>query len=224
MKITAIITAAGMGKRFNGGTDKAFLKINGEPLILMSLDVFRDIPQIDEIIVTLNENNMANGKKYLNFEGVVRIVKGGDKRADSVKTAVFESKNDFVLIHDAVRPLIKKDFVLKIITALDNASDGVIPVVAVKYTMKEKDDNGFVRKTIPRGNLVEVQTPQFFRKESLIQAYKKISLAGITDEAMLIESIGGRVKTVEGLVENIKITTPFDFFIISKIIEQWKKE
>jgi 2-C-methyl-D-erythritol 4-phosphate cytidylyltransferase len=224
MKISAIIAAAGKGKRFNDGTDKAFLSINGTPIILMSLEVLLSVPDIDEIIIALNRENIARANEYLRFDKV-SFVEGGDERVLSVQNAVFRAKNDFVLIHDAARPIIKKSFVESIINAFDDDVNGVIPVIPVKSTIKEKDDSGFILRTIPRQSLVEVQTPQFFRKDILLRAYMSNTFDfRATDEATLVESVGGRIKTVPGIEENIKVTTPFDFFVIAKIIEQWKKE
>ncbi|MGB9694844.1 MAG: 2-C-methyl-D-erythritol 4-phosphate cytidylyltransferase [Caldisericaceae bacterium] len=224
MKISAIIAAAGKGKRFNGGTDKVFLPINGTPLILMSLEVLLSVPEIDEVVIALNRNNMALANEYLRFDKV-SFVEGGEERLLSVQNAVFKSRNDFVLIHDAARPLITKSFVESIISGLSDDSDGVIPVVSVKSTIKEKDEEGFVRKTIPRRNLVEVQTPQFFRKDILLKAYQSEYFnLNATDESSIVEDAGGKVKTIKGIEENIKVTTPFDYFMVDKIIEQWKKE
>jgi 2-C-methyl-D-erythritol 4-phosphate cytidylyltransferase len=224
MKLTAIIAAAGKGKRFNNGADKVFLPVNGIPIILMSLRVLLEIDEIDEIIIALNKENFAKAKEYLHFDKV-SFIEGGEERVFSVQNAVFKANNDLVLIHDAVRPLIKKSFVEMIINSLDNDSDGVIPVLPVKPTIKENGDDGFVKRTIPRKNLVEAQTPQLFRKSILLKAYmNNFYTVSATDEAMLAENVGGHIKTVAGLEENIKVTTPFDLFIISKIIEQWKLE
>lgn len=224
MKISAIIAAAGRGKRFNNGTDKAFLSINGTPIILMSLQVLLSIPDIDEIIITLNRENIGKAEEHLRFKGV-SFEEGGNERVLSVRNAIFKSKNDFVLIHDAARPLINKSFVESIIRAFDDNIDGVIPVIPVRSTIKEKDNNDFIRKTIPRESLVEVQTPQFLRKDMLLKAYMSDTFdSSATDEAALLESIGGRIKAVVGLEENIKVTTAFDFFLIGKILEQWRKE
>lgn len=221
MDISAIIVGAGKSKRF-GGTDKVFIEINGIPVLYYSLEKFLKNHLIKEIIVVLNEENLEKIKSFADIEKI-KIVKGGATRAESVRAGVNAASYDLVLIHDAVRPIISKDFIQSIILSFDDNVDGVVPGIDVKYTIKERGDHNFVSRTIPRDRLVEIQTPQLFKKSLLQGAYDKLPLNGITDEAMLVEMLGGKVRIINGLEENIKITTFLDFFIAEEVLRKWKK-
>ncbi len=217
MEISAVLVAAGKGKRL-GGIDKAFIKIRGKEAILYSLDVFLSFSYVKEVIVVLNKGNMEKAKKFIDNEKV-KFVLGGRTRAESVKNGVVLAKSPFVMVHDAARPFITNSLLRRITDGIEKA-DAVIPVLKVKPTIKQTE-SGFVKTTLNRENLVLVQTPQFFRREQLLRAYNKLSLDSITDEATLIEKMGGKVKVVCGMEENIKITTPFDLIILEGIIGKW---
>ncbi len=221
MEISGIIVGAGKSMRF-GNSDKVFYKINNVPVIFYSLEKFLKNPLLKEVIVVLNGDNLKKGREFINLRKI-KVIKGGETRAESVMEGVKTARYAFVLIHDAVRPLITDDFIQSIISEYDDSLDGVIPGLDVRYTIKEKDKRGFVKRTLPRHLLVEVQTPQLFKKSSLLKAYKKLPLDSKTDEAMLIEECGGKVKIVKGLEENIKITTPLDLFYVKGALKQRKK-
>ena len=218
MEISVVLVAAGKGKRL-GGIDKSFIKIRGKEAILYSLNVFLSFPNVKEIIVVLNSENIKKARKLISDEKV-KFVLGGDTRAESVKNGVMQAKLPFVMVHDAARPFITDNLLRRIADGMKE-TDAVIPVLKVKHTIKQVED-GFVKTTLSRESLVLVQTPQFFRREQLLKAYDGLSLNGsITDEAMLIEKMGGRIKVVNGMEENIKITTPFDLIILEGIIGKW---
>ncbi|MCX6087960.1 MAG: 2-C-methyl-D-erythritol 4-phosphate cytidylyltransferase [Caldiserica bacterium] len=221
MEISGIIVGAGKSRRF-GSSGKVFLKIKDIPVIYYSIEQFLKSSFIKEVIVVLNEDNLKNGNEYANLKKV-KVIKGGETRAESVREGVKVARYGFVLIHDAVRPLITGDFIQSIVSSYSDDIDGVIPGIDVKYTIKEKDNENFVKRTLPRHLLVEIQTPQLFKKSSLEKVYNKFSLDNITDEAMLIERSGGKVKIVKGLEENIKITTPLDLLFIEGALTKRKK-
>jgi len=221
MEISGIIVGAGKSRRF-GSSGKVFLKIKDIPVIYYSIEQFLKSSFIKEVIVVLNEDNLKNGNEYANLKKV-KVIKGGETRAESVREGVKAARYGFVLIHDAVRPLITGDFIQSIVSSYSDDIDGVIPGIDVKYTIKEKDNENFVKRTLPRHLLVEIQTPQLFKKSSLEKVYNKFSLDNITDEAMLIEMSGGKVKIVKGLEENIKITTPLDLLFIEGALTKRKK-
>jgi len=221
MEISGIIVGAGKSRRF-GSSGKVFLKIKDIPVIYYSIEQFLKSSFIKEVIVVLNEDNLKNGNEYANLKKV-KVIKGGETRAESVREGVKAARYGFVLIHDAVRPLITGDFIQSIVSSYSDDIDGVIPGIDVKYTIKEKDNENFVKRTLPRHLLVEIQTPQLFKKSSLEKVYNKFSLDNITDEAMLIEMSGGKVRIVKGLEENIKITTPLDLLFIEGALTKRKK-
>ncbi len=219
MDVSVVIVAAGKGKRL-GGVDKAFIKLKGKPILLYSVEKFLSVPEVFEIVVVVSSQNKSKAKTLFKNSGI-RFAIGGETRAESVRNGVRKTSGKFVMIHDAARPFVTKGLILKLIEEV-KFSDAVIPVLPVKPTIKEVENN-YVKRTLDRGKLFAVQTPQIFKREKLIKAYESVPLEGATDEAMLIERIGGTVKTVKGIEENIKITTPFDLILLKSIMEKWKE-
>ena len=218
LSASAIIVAAGRGKRM-GGIDKSFIKLRGTPIIKYSFDCLYRYKYIKEIIIVMNEKNIDKGKELFKSYNV-KIVLGGNTRAESAKRGVMQAREEFVLIHDAVRPFITQKLLNEIFFAIKDA-DAVIPGIPVKSTIKKINDASFVEETLKRDKLVKVQTPELFKRNVLLDAYKKYPINDITDEAMLIERMQGKVKVVKGLEENIKITTPFDLILMEEIINKW---
>lgn len=216
MDISLIIVAAGFGRRL-GGVDKAFVKIAGKEIILYSFETFEKVPQIKEKIIVVNKENVDKAKSVFHGKNV-KFVLGGSIRAESVKNGVLVAKENFVMVHDAARPFVSVSLIERVINALKGA-DSVIPTLKVKPTIKVVED-GFVFRTLKRDTLAVVQTPQLFRKEQLLSAYEKFTdLSGITDESMLIEKLGKRVRVVEGEEKNLKITTPLDLIVSKEIVK-----
>lgn len=225
--ITAIVPAAGLGKRFSPGTNKSFFLLHDKPLIVWSLEVFEMLDEIREVIPVLKESDMGPGveifEKY-NLSKVKKIAPGGKERQDSVYNGLrlLKGKADIVLIHDGARPLIDPEVVRM---ALHNISgfDGVIAGVPVKDTIKEIQDN-IVKRTLRREAIWAVQTPQLFLYDPIMEAYQKAMEENFysTDDSALLEKNGGKVKIVMGSYSNIKITTPEDipvaeFFLKERI-------
>ena len=216
MDISLIIVAAGFGRRL-GGVDKAFVKIAGKEIILYSFETFEKVPQIKEKIIVVNKENVDKAKSVFHGKNV-KFVFGGSIRAESVKNGVLVAKENFVMVHDAARPFVSVSLIERVINALKD-TDSVIPTLKVKPTIKVVED-GFVFRTLKRDTLAVVQTPQLFRKEQLLSAYEKFTdLSGITDESMLIEKLGKRVRVVEGEEKNLKITTPLDLIVAREIVK-----
>jgi len=220
--VSAVIVAAGKGKRI-GGIDKSFIKLRGKPIIKYSFDCLSQHKFVKEVVVVMNKENIEKGKMFLK-SAKLRIMLGGDTRAESAKKGVLQSKEAFVLIHDAVRPFITEKLLGRVFSEMNSGVDAVITGIPIKSTIKEVDSRFFVKRTIEREKLINVQTPQLFRRSALVDAYKKYNLEGITDEAMLIEIAGGKIKVVKGLEENIKITTPFDLILMEGVMQKWSKE
>lgn len=230
-KVIAIVPAAGLGKRFGQGTNKPFQTLGGKPLIIWSLKALEEVEEVCEIIPVLKPEDMEFGQRLLEEEGflkIKRIAAGGKERQDSVYNGLkhIEDKNSIVLIHDGVRPLIEprlvEDLIKRISDAISNKEDcdGIIPGVPVKDTIKETED-GFVRKTLKRGSLWAVQTPQAFPCKKILKAYEEAAREGYyaTDDAALIERYGGTVKVIMGAYTNIKITTPEDLYISEALLK-----
>jgi len=230
-KVIAIVPAAGLGKRFGKGTNKSFQVLGGRPLIIWSLRALEAVEEICEIIPVLKSEDMELGQRLLEEEGFLkirRIAVGGKERQDSVYNGLkhIKDNNSIVLIHDGVRPVIRTPLVKELIRQMADAIrnkeewDGIIPGVPVKDTIKETED-GLVKKTLKRGSLWAVQTPQAFPYKKILRAYEEAAREGYyaTDDAALIERYGGTVKVIMGAYTNIKITTPEDLIVAEALVK-----
>ncbi len=221
MKCAVIIVAAGSGTRFGSTTPKPFVLLEKKPLIVHSLTVFERCINIGSIVIVGHEDHLARFKALAKkFKKVSAIVSGGASRADSVKygLAAVDGLYDHVLVHDAARPLIDIAMLTRIIAALER-SPAVICAVPAKATIKEVDAKSMtVTRTLPRASLWEVQTPQGFKRSLLEKAHGQEFRGEATDDAMLVEHLGVKVKVVKGDYRNIKITTPEDLLLAQVLI------
>ncbi len=228
MKTAAIIAAAGSGTRMNRTVPKQYLPLGGKPVIVRTLEKLLRIPLIDEIIPVIDRKDKDLCRQILEKHGLTQIsrfAEGGATRQESVYNGLFEVGKDFdlVLIHDAVRPFIDEQTILEAIAqATDHKAAAV--AVPVKDTVKETTGEGFIKSTVPRGNLWMVQTPQVFSFRLLMQAHKKAAEERIraTDDAALVEMLGHVIKIVEGTALNFKITTAEDFLLAEAILREFK--
>lgn len=219
--LSAIILAAGEGKRLGAKVAKPLVKIGNKPAIIYSLSTLDKHPDIDEIILVLNAKNQAQITKIikkLRFKKLSSFVIGGKRRQDSVYNGLIKisKKSNWVLIHDSARPFIRSQFITKVILAAKNTGAAIL-AVPVKATIKSVKVGLMVDKTVDRSNLWEIQTPQVFKKELIIKAYKKYSKNNVTDDATLVERLGKKIKVVQGSYDNIKITTEEDLLIAQAI-------
>ncbi len=215
----AVIPAAGRGERMGSRTKKQFLSLGGLPIIVHTLTVFQKSPLIDEIICVASKEDEPFLERLISRHAltkVTRVVPGGDRRQDSVQAAVDlleeqHSAEDIVLVHDAVRPLVTLELIERVISAARKFG-GAVAALPATDSLKEVSADGFIQKSIPREKIWSMQTPQAFRLALLIEAYRKAvgdRFSG-TDVAMLVERTGAPIHCVQGLGENIKITTPSD--------------
>jgi 2-C-methyl-D-erythritol 4-phosphate cytidylyltransferase len=226
-KFTAIITAAGSGSRFSGNSKtkslKQFINLNGKPVLLYSLLVLEKNKYVNEIIISANKkyfdyiHNLASAN---NITKLTKLVEGGKTRFESVRNAFRQIKlnKGFILIHDAARPNIDKEFVNNL--ALQAFKKGeVIPALKIPETIK-RVKKGKVKETMDRENLWLVQTPQIFSSKVLLKSYKKArKKINFTDEAAMVEAAGFNVYIAEGKKENIKITTQEDLKLLKLLIK-----
>lgn len=218
MKYSAIILAAGSGKRTGLKFNKILFKIKGKSIIEYSLNLFKnDINCVDILLVVSNVDydyclNNFNDEK-------TTIILGGSTRRDSVRLALGSAVTEYVLIHDGARPFIKKDFVDKILVSLKN-NDSVTLGVKVKETIQEIKGNCVV-KTLDRDKLIITQTPQGFNKDLLIKAHDMALNKGYygTDDTILLEKfLGINAVFVLGDYRNIKLTTEEDIKLLEVIL------
>lgn len=225
-RVTAIIPAAGEGRRVGGELQKQFRSLLGRPILVHTLEKFERCDAVDEIILVVSDSmiqySMQLVKEY-HLSKVVEIVQGGARRQDSVYSglqALMVHPADIVLVHDAVRPLVSHDQIGALIEACITYK-AAIPAVQPKETVKHSSaDGGFVSSTLDRSSLWLVQTPQAFAADLLITAYRRAAADRYfaTDDSSLVERIGVNVKIVEGSYENMKITTADDFSIAEGIL------
>ncbi|MFA4889858.1 MAG: IspD/TarI family cytidylyltransferase [Candidatus Omnitrophota bacterium] len=229
---------------------KPIAKINAKPIIISCLSALDKHPLVNQIIVVVNalkaKEVITEIKKY-RLKKISAIVNGGRRRQDSVYQGlkVLGPRADLVLIHDGVRPFISAALVSRVIKAA-KITGAAVAAVPVKATIKEVHSpqstvhskgkktkevhsqqskvkskyKKIIRKTLERKNLWEAQTPQAFRRDIILRAYKKFSHLNATDDAMLVEKLGKKVSLVMGSYNNIKITTPEDLIIAQGIAKK----
>lgn len=225
MKVAAIVPAAGKGERLGSKIHKPFIVIGKEPILARTLTALAKSAYIDEIILVINETDLAKARSLLKnnkLKKIKKIALGGKRRMDSVNNGLSEVSEDvdYVVVHDGIRPFLDNKMISSVIEAAKTFG-AAITCVPVKPTIKEIEKGDFVTATLKRESLVEVQTPQAFKKEILARAYKKAFEDGIdaTDDSVLVERLGIKVKAVDGSYRNIKITTVEDLRYAKALIE-----
>lgn len=227
-KVTAIVLAAGQGKRMNSAVAKQFLMLSDKPVIYYSLKAFEE-SLVDEIILVTGDGqvdyclNEIVGKYHLSK--VVKVVEGGKERYDSVFQALINAdKTDYVLIHDGARPFISSKLINGIIESVKEWKACILGM-PVKETIKVVDDQGYITSTPNRNTLWAAQTPQAFDYASILKAYEsfygvkdRTSIA-VTDDAMVYETfLKQPVRMIPGDYNNIKITTPEDLILAEELL------
>ena len=218
MQCSAIIVAAGSGIRLKFNAPKAFVPLRGRPLLYYSLQVIAALTEIVEAVVTVPAGMEPQARAEVVRAGVeipVKLIAGGAERQDSVRIAlrITSAESEVVLVHDAARPLATPALFAACMDATRRA-DGAIAAIAVADTLKRADGRT-IAATVSRDSLWQAQTPQAFRRRSLIEAHDRAIRErwAATDDAELIERCGGRVELIESSATNLKITTPADLEI-----------
>lgn len=228
MKCTAIVLAAGQGKRMNSKVQKQFLLLKGKPLLYYSLACFQKSREIDDIIIVTGKESIEFCKKEIvelyGFTKVRTVTAGGKERYDSVYAGLCACEDtDYVFIHDGARPFVTEDMIQRVKTAAVEYQACTVGMPS-KDTIKIADKNNMVSETPERSRVWMIQTPQAFGYDLLKKAHDRARLgdmSGVTDDAMVVETYTDRkIKLVEGSYENIKITTPEDIFIAEKFLEK----
>jgi len=231
-RVTAVLPAAGLGTRMGADTPKQFLALDGVPLLLFTLRRLAACPLItDFVIATRAEeiDSVTSSAEAEKFAQPVSVVRGGDTRQDSVANALAEvsPESEFILVHDAVRPLVTLSQIERVIAEAE-ACDAAILGIPAMDTVKEvkraslPTDVALVTATIPRERVVLAQTPQVFRASLLLEAFARARQDGVTasDEAGLVERLGRDVHVVVGAERNLKITRPGDMELAEFYLRQ----
>lgn len=213
MPAAAIVAAGGRGQRFGGERPKQLLEVAGRSLLERSVAALLAHPAIDEVVVALPAELVADPPSYLRVSAKpLRLVAGGARRQDSVANAfaAVDERIELVLIHDAARPFASADLIERCLVAAAE-SGAAVAAVGSRDTVKHATDDRFVQHTLPRERIFLAQTPQAFQRRVLRDA---LALAEqgheVTDEATLAERAGFPVRIVEGELSNIKVTVPDD--------------
>jgi 2-C-methyl-D-erythritol 4-phosphate cytidylyltransferase len=220
MFVSAIVVAAGKGVRLRSRVSKPLVRVCSMPVVIYCLTALSSHPLVKAIVVVANGANIREIKKAVTQYKVAKVtdvVLGGPQRNDSVYNGLkaIDPKTDLVLVHDGVRPFIDKKIVSAVIKQARSCGAAIVGV-PVKATIKQVDGS-IVEKTIDRRKLWEIQTPQVFKKELLVEAYGKFGNEVVTDDSMLVEKLGVKVRVVLGAYKNIKITTPEDLIVAEAI-------
>lgn len=217
--IWAVVPAAGSGTRMQAAVPKQYLPLSGRPILVRTLERLCAYPRLRGVLVGISASD-AHWSKWAgecaalaHFHG---SFPGGAQRAETVlnglKALREAGDEDWVMVHDAVRPCVRHSDLDRLVEALVNEADGGLLALPVTDTVKRADPAGHVRETVPRAGLWRALTPQMFRLGRLRTALERALARGaeITDEAAAIEAAGGRPRVVEGRPDNIKITLPAD--------------
>lgn len=225
-KYTAIVLAAGSGKRMNSKVHKQYLIIQDRPVLYYSLKAFED-SAVDEIVLVVGKGEEKFCRKEIvdkyGISKVKAIVEGGKERYHSVFEGLKQTSDaDYVLIHDGARPFVNQDIIRRCMQEVQKYQACVVGM-PVKDTIKIADEEGYAKQTPDRKNVWMIQTPQTFSYALIYEAYEemlKTEDTAITDDAMVLERIKGKKsKLIEGSYHNIKITTPEDLLIANVYLQ-----
>lgn len=223
--VTAIIVAAGTSRRMNG-VNKIFTLVNGKPLISYSVAAFEASPVIDSIVLVLHADAVKRGeemKRKLGWRKVTAIIAGGERRQDSVKNGLAKAQSSrWVMVHDGARPCVNNDTIASGLEAAQETG-AAIAAVPAKDTVKRVTARNTVERTLDRSKLWLVQTPQVFRRDVIIRAYESAAI-DVTDDAMLVEQTGVKVKVFQGSDLNLKVTTMGDLMIVEAILAEMEPQ
>jgi 2-C-methyl-D-erythritol 4-phosphate cytidylyltransferase len=215
--VWAVLAAAGRGERLGSDRPKAFARLGGRPLLAESLERLEGSDWIDQIVIAAPpdwEEPSILVAEEIAATKVSSAVTGGASRSESVRLALEDVPEDaaVVLVHDAARPLLPEAVIERVLAPLSDGWDGVVPAIALADTVKRVEGNRVV-ETLPRADLVAVQTPQAFLADVLRRAVAG-DVSGATDCASLVEAQGGRVKIVEGDRRLLKVTDADDLALV----------
>jgi 2-C-methyl-D-erythritol 4-phosphate cytidylyltransferase len=214
VSVVGIIAAGGSGERLGADRPKAFVVLAGRAMVEWSVRALREA--CDRVIVAA-----PAGSPQSSVLSPQEVVAGGDSRSASVRNGVLAAPEASVyVVHDAARPLVTSDLVERCVAALEPGVDGAIAAARMTDTVKEAAPDGRVLRTLDRSSLWRIQTPQVFRAQVLREALDRdpTALAAATDDASLVEEIGGSVRVVEAPPQNMKVTSESDLRVAEALL------
>ncbi|MDY0249672.1 MAG: 2-C-methyl-D-erythritol 4-phosphate cytidylyltransferase [Pseudomonas sp.] len=221
-----VIPAAGIGSRMQADCPKQYLKVSGKTILELTLACFLKHPSLRGIVLALAEHDRWWPQSSLAKHPLIQSVVGGAERADSVLNALQALQShgaqadDWVLVHDAARPLLAREDLDRLLAGLANHPVGGLLAVPARDTLKQVDAEGSVLKTIDRSVIWHALTPQMFRLGLLQRALTDALQSGVvvTDESSAVEWAGFTPKVIEGCANNIKITRPEDLRLLNTLL------
>ena len=228
-KITAVVLAAGAGKRMHSDVHKQYMMLAGRPVLFYALQAFAE-SAVTDIVVVVGAGEIDYCRKEIvekyHIQKVCAVVEGGRERYHSVYEGLKAADgSDYVLIHDGARPLVTADIISRSIACV-REGDSCVVGMPVKDTVKMSDHDEFAVMTPDRSRLWQIQTPQAFDYNLIFDAYSKLLSSeeyqtGVTDDAMVVESMTDRkVKLIRGDYSNIKVTTPEDMDLAEVLLRR----
>jgi 2-C-methyl-D-erythritol 4-phosphate cytidylyltransferase len=224
--VGVVIAAGGTGKRMGGPVPKQFLRLGRRTILEHTVALFNAHPSVGEIVVVVPRGHLEDSAWIVhrgNLRKVTRVVAGGRDRQESVWNGLnsFVKSPHLVLVHDAVRPLVRRRVLNAVILQARRWGAAAVGV-KVKETIKREDEKGFFTRTLDRSALWSIQTPQGFDFRVLHVAHKKARASGFlgTDDASLVERNGRKVRIVEGDYDNVKITTVEDLEFAAMVLRK----
>ncbi len=219
MKLYALIVAGGTGERMKSEIPKQFIEIAGKPILMHTIEKFREFDGSIEIITVLPENQLrfwSELQEKYSFSVPHTLVKGGKTRFDSVRNGLgFIYEPGLVAIHDGVRPFVSIETIKRCFDTAEKHGNAV-PVISPSDSLRIVAENG--NEPVDRTKIKLIQTPQVFRTELIRYAYRQDYIPEFTDDAIVLERTGAKINLVEGNRENIKITNPEDLLIAGALI------
>jgi 2-C-methyl-D-erythritol 4-phosphate cytidylyltransferase len=221
--VVAVVPAAGLGERLRAGIPKAFYELDGRTLLERAVSGLLESQVVNHVVVAVPADRIAQAEEVL--AGQASVVAGGVGRTESVRMALaaLSGEPDFVLVHDAARALTPPALIVRVVEALRAGHGAVVPALPVSDTIKAVDANGVVLGTPERAGLRAVQTPQGFATDLLLRAYERAAQAAgaaFTDDASMVEHVGGQVQVVDGDPLAFKITTQLDLLLAQTIVRR----
>jgi 2-C-methyl-D-erythritol 4-phosphate cytidylyltransferase/2-C-methyl-D-erythritol 2,4-cyclodiphosphate synthase len=221
--VTAIVAAAGRGRRFGAPENKIFAPLVGYTVLQQSVAALRQCPAVDAIVVVTAAEDLKRVREQCTGLGVHAVCEGGAERYDSVWNALqaVPDSTEFVAVHDAARPLVSQELIAAVVEAA-RVDGAALPATPLSDTVKRSADGRTTLETVDRKPLYGVQTPQVFRRELLVRAYREAREVGFTgtDDASYVERLGHPVTLVPGERNNIKITVAEDLQMAESLLLQ----
>lgn len=226
--VSVVIAAGGRGTRMGADINKVYLKLCNKQILMHTVEAFEKNPKVGEVVIVTGTHEIEHCKelvKKYGYSKVSAITNGGDTRQQSVYNGIMMTTGDIVMIHDGARALISQEEIDNVLKDCEKYGAAAVGVKC-KDTLKKADKNGFIMETIDRETTYNIQTPQVFKRDIIVNAHEAARERNInaTDDCALAEHMGIQIKITEGSYNNIKLTTPEDMAVAENIITGRKNE